>query len=84
LDGEEFALFLGLLGGALASGPLLADGVRTTTSDGTLEIFLQRAQDHALAEIQTPAGVFRGEDYLITIADLRISGEMSRSAVAAD
>jgi uncharacterized protein (TIGR02677 family) len=84
LDREEFALFLGLLGDALASGPLLADGVRTTTSDGTLEIFLQRTHDGALAEIQTPDGVFRGEDYLITIADLRTSGEMSRSAAAAD
>src|SRR5205823_13564520 len=54
LDRDEFALFLGLLGDALASGPVVADGVRTTTSDGSLEIWLQPTGDGAPAEIQTP------------------------------
>jgi uncharacterized protein (TIGR02677 family) len=84
LDRDEFVLFLGLLGDALASGPFLPDGVRTTTSDGTLEILLRPTGDGVLVEIQTPDGIFRGHDHLITITDLRAPAEPPRAAAAAD
>jgi Protein of unknown function (DUF2397) len=70
LDRDEFELFLGLLGDALASGPPGPDGIRTTTSDGTLEITIQPTGDGASAEIATPDGVLRGPDHVLTIVDL--------------
>jgi uncharacterized protein (TIGR02677 family) len=71
LDQQEFALFLGLLGEALSAGPPTSDGIRTITTDGTLEIQLAPTFDGVLAEIHTPDGVFRGEDHVITIVDVR-------------
>src|SRR5919198_1306591 len=47
LDRDEFALFLGLLGDALAAGPPGPDGIRTTTSDGTLAVTLEPTGDAA-------------------------------------
>jgi uncharacterized protein (TIGR02677 family) len=70
LDRDEFELFLGLLGDALASGPPGPDGIRTTTSDGTLEITMQPTGDGASAEIATPDGVLCGPDHVLTIVDL--------------
>lgn len=70
LDRNEFALFLGLLGDALAAGPPGPDGIRTTTSDGTLAVTLEPTGDGATAEIATPDGVLRGPDHVITIVDL--------------
>jgi uncharacterized protein (TIGR02677 family) len=70
LDRDEFELFLGLLGDALAAGPPGPDGIRTTTSDGTLEITIQPTGDGASAEIATPDGVLRGPDQVLTIVDL--------------
>ncbi|HEX8858674.1 MAG TPA: TIGR02677 family protein [Actinomycetes bacterium] len=70
LDRDEFELFLGLLGDALAGGPPGPDGIRTTTSDGTLEITLLPTGDGASAEIATPDGVFHGPDHVLTIVDL--------------
>jgi uncharacterized protein (TIGR02677 family) len=70
LDHDEFALFLGLLGDALAAGPPGPGGIQTTTSDGTLAITLEPTGDGATAEITTPDGVLRGPDHVITIVDL--------------
>jgi hypothetical protein len=70
LDREEFALFLGLLGDALAAGPPGPGGIHTTTSDGTLAITLEPTGDGATAEITTSNGVLRGPDHVITIVDL--------------
>jgi uncharacterized protein (TIGR02677 family) len=71
LGRDEFALFLGLLGDALAAGPPGPGGsVQTTTSDGTLAITLEPTGDGATAEIVTPDGVLRGPDHVITIIDL--------------
>jgi uncharacterized protein (TIGR02677 family) len=70
LDRDEFALFLGLLGDALAAGPPGPGGIHTTTSDGTLAITLEPTGDGATAEISTPDGVLRGPDHVITVADL--------------
>jgi uncharacterized protein (TIGR02677 family) len=76
LDRDEFALFLGLLGDALAAGPPAPGGrVETTTSDGTMVITLEPTGDGATAEIVTPDGVLRGPDHVITIANLTDPGE---------
>jgi uncharacterized protein (TIGR02677 family) len=76
LDRDEFALFLGLLGDALAAGPPGPGGaVQTTTSDGTMAITLEPTEDGASAEILTPDGVLRGPDHVITIVDLTSPGE---------
>jgi hypothetical protein len=58
LDREEFGLFLNLLADALSAGPLTSVGVRTVTSDGTLEIQLVPTGDGAVAEVHTPDGNF--------------------------
>jgi len=70
LDRDEFELFLGLLGDALAGGPAGPGGIRVTTSDGTLEITLRPTSDGASAEVATPGGVLRGPDHVLTIVDL--------------
>jgi uncharacterized protein (TIGR02677 family) len=86
LDREEFGLFLNLLADALSAGPLTSDGVRTVTSDGTLEIQMVPTSDGAVAEIHTPDGIFGGQDHLITITDLLRSAQDATFAgmVAAD
>ncbi|GLZ08182.1 hypothetical protein Acsp03_56480 [Actinomadura sp. NBRC 104412] len=69
LDRQEFALFLRLLGDALAAGPPGPDGViRTRTSDGALAVTLEPVG--GLAEVATEDGVLRGPDHEITIVDL--------------
>jgi uncharacterized protein (TIGR02677 family) len=83
LDRDEFALFLGLLGDALAAAPPGPGGIRTTTSDGTLAITLEPTGDVATAEIVTPDGVLRGPDHVITIVDLARPAEAEAAAVAA-
>jgi uncharacterized protein (TIGR02677 family) len=70
LDSAEFALFLRLLGDALAAGPPGADGaIRTRTTDGTMEIVLRPLPGAGIAEIVTPGGVMRGPDHELTITD---------------
>jgi uncharacterized protein (TIGR02677 family) len=71
LDRHEFALFLQLMGDALAAGPPGTRGIEAISSDGTLAIRLQPVQDGAVAEIHTPDGVLRGADHVITISDIR-------------
>ena len=70
LDGDEFALFLRLLGYGLAAGPAGPDGtIRTRTTDGTVEIVLRPLRDAGVAEIRTVDGVLRGPDHEIIITD---------------
>jgi uncharacterized protein (TIGR02677 family) len=71
LNHDEFALFLQLLGDALAAGPPGPQGTEAISSDGTLAIRLQPVHDGAAAEIHTPDGVLRGSDHVITISDIR-------------
>jgi uncharacterized protein (TIGR02677 family) len=81
LDRDEFALFLGLLGDALAAGPPgPGSAVQTTTSDGTMAITLETTEDGASAEILTPDGALRGPDHVITIVDLTSPGEAAAVA----
>jgi uncharacterized protein (TIGR02677 family) len=70
LDRQEFALFLRLLGDALAAARGPGETVRTVTSDGTMEVVLQPLDDGTTARITTPDGVFRGPDHLLTVHDL--------------
>lgn len=70
LDRDAFGLFLSLLGDALSARRPDRREVLTTTVDGTLGVRLLALPDAAPVEIHTPAGVFRGPDHVIEIADL--------------
>jgi uncharacterized protein (TIGR02677 family) len=70
LDGDAFGLFLALLGDVLSVRRSGQRKVFTTTADGALHISLVALADADLVEIRTPAGVFRGPDHVIEIADL--------------
>jgi uncharacterized protein (TIGR02677 family) len=69
LDPLAFALFLQLLGDALAAWPPGADRVTATTNDGSMEIRMSRLPGAATAEVRTPNGVFRGPDHSLEIVD---------------
>lgn len=70
LDAEAFGLFLRLLGDALAGLTPGRAEVRTTTSDGTLEIRLVADDAATEAAVVTPGGVLHGPDHLVHITDL--------------
>jgi hypothetical protein len=70
LDPDAFGLFLLLLGDALAARRRDRREVSTTTADGTLGVRLAALADAPIVEVRTPAGVFRGPDHVIEIADL--------------
>jgi uncharacterized protein (TIGR02677 family) len=70
LDTDAFGLFLGLLGDALAARRPDRREVATTTVDGTLAVRLVALADAPAVEIQTPAGIFRGPDHVIEIAEI--------------
>jgi uncharacterized protein (TIGR02677 family) len=70
LDRDAFGLFLALLGDALSIRRSGQREVSTTTADGALHISLVALADADLVEVRTPAGVFRGPDHVIEIADL--------------
>jgi len=73
LDPGAFGLFLSLLGDALAARRPDRREVATTTVDGTLGVRLVALADAGPVEIRTPAGIFRGPDHVIEIADLTVS-----------
>lgn len=74
LDPVAFALFLRLLGDALATWRPGMTTAMATSNDGTMEIRLTAVADGTTAEIRTPGGVFRGPDHTVEITDLtRIS-----------
>ncbi len=70
VDPDAFSLFLSLLGEALSAGRPGERDIRTTTGDGSLEIRLAPIPGAAPVEIRTDAGVFRGPDHVLHIADL--------------
>jgi uncharacterized protein (TIGR02677 family) len=70
LDTDAFSLFLALLGEALSAGRPGEREIHTTTGDGSLEILLAPIPGGAPVEIRTDAGVFRGPDHVLHIADL--------------
>lgn len=70
LDARAFRLFLGLLGDALSARLPGDTEVKTTTSDGTMEIRLSLVHGGGVVDIDTGDGVLRGPEHLIDIVDL--------------
>ncbi|RIQ19472.1 TIGR02677 family protein [Jiangella rhizosphaerae] len=74
LDTRAFRLFLALLGDALAARLPGDTEVKTTTSDGSMEVRLSLLQDGGGSGcevvILTEDGVLRGPEHLIEITDL--------------
>ncbi|AMN45539.1 hypothetical protein ACG33_00160 [Steroidobacter denitrificans] len=67
LNAREFALFLGLLGEALAEQQNPDQTVERYTGDGLLHIRLEPMSWDSRAQLHTPAGVFSGRDHVLTI-----------------
>ncbi len=67
LDTHEFALFLGLLGEALAEQQSPDQTIERLTGDGLLHIRLEPMTRDSRAQLHTPAGVFSGRDHTLTI-----------------
>jgi uncharacterized protein (TIGR02677 family) len=75
LDRFEFRLLLDLLGSALAGGRPAPDGcIRTTTSDGALDIVLEPISEGEVVAIATSEGTMYAPDHRITITD-RLGGQ---------
>lgn len=70
LDTWAFRLFLGLLGDALSARLPGDSEVRTTTSDGTMEVRMSVVRGGGTVRIETEDGVLRGPEHLIEIVDL--------------
>jgi uncharacterized protein (TIGR02677 family) len=70
LEPAEFALFLDLLGDALAARVGAEEAVEVVSSDGTLHVRLEPTADGRAATVDTPAGRFSGPDHYVTIEDL--------------
>jgi uncharacterized protein (TIGR02677 family) len=70
LDTRAFRLFLGLLGDAMSARLPGDTEVRTTTSDGTMEIRLSLVDGGGTVRIPTQDGVLRGPEHLVEIIDL--------------
>jgi uncharacterized protein (TIGR02677 family) len=70
-----FQLFLDLLGDALAAKTGSEAAVSVTSSDGVLQIDLERTEDGAMAVIRTTTGVLIGEDHYLTIRSIVDDGE---------
>jgi uncharacterized protein (TIGR02677 family) len=70
LDPDAFSLFLALLGEALSASRPGERDIHATTGDGSLEIRLAAIPGAAPVAIHTNAGVFRGPDHHLHIADL--------------
>jgi uncharacterized protein (TIGR02677 family) len=80
LDADAFALFLRLLGDALAARRPGERSVAVTTADGSMQIRLTAVEGAAPVEIRTPDGTFRGPDHLVEIVDLTADAVQERSA----
>lgn len=70
LDPAPFALFLQLLGDALAASVDPEGDVVTLSGDGSLRISLTPLGPETRARIETPDGVFGGRDHLLCITAL--------------
>lgn len=70
LDATGFALFLDLLGEALAAQSSPHATVRATSADGGLEVILRPTGDGRHATIVTTGGALTGPDHHVEIVDL--------------
>ena len=75
LEPAAFALFLRLLGEALAAASDPERPVETVTGDGAIRIRLAPLGPETRAAIETPAGTFTGRDYRVRITDLEAGTE---------
>lgn len=83
LDQQEFALFLRLLGEALAAGPAVpGGGITTVTSDGSMEITLTPVPGGGTVTVRTIDGVLHGPEHELTIVDRSVSGRLVSSSPA--
>lgn len=71
LDPHAFALFLNLLGEALAAQEGPDQPVERQTGDGLLHLRLEPLEKNSIARIRTPVGVFSGRDHLLTIRPMQ-------------
>jgi Protein of unknown function (DUF2397) len=78
LDRHAFRLFLGVLGDALAARLPTDTEVKTTTSDGTLEIRLTAVPGGGTVRIETEDGVLRGPEHVVEITDLAAAWRWAR------
>jgi uncharacterized protein (TIGR02677 family) len=76
LDARAFRLFLGLLGDAMAARLPGDTEVRTSTSDGTMEIRLSLVSDGGTVRIPTEDGVLQGPEHIVEIIDLTTARRM--------
>jgi uncharacterized protein (TIGR02677 family) len=74
LDARAFRLFLGLLGDALSARVPGDTEVRTTTSDGTMEVRMSIVRGGGTVRIDTEDGVLCGPEHLVEIIDLTARG----------
>ncbi|MGH3278667.1 MAG: TIGR02677 family protein [Trebonia sp.] len=70
LDPQAFRLFLALLGDALAARNPGDTEVKTTTSDGTLEVRLSLVPGGGQVTLRTADGILTGPEHVIEIMDL--------------
>ena len=73
-------MFLDVLADALAAKSGSAAAVSVTSSDGVLQIDLERTEDGAMAVIRATTGVLIGEDHYLTIRPLVEDGEEADEA----
>lgn len=81
LDTRAFRLFLGLLGDAMSARLPGDTEVRTTTSDGTMEIRLSLVDGGGMVRLPTEDGVLCGPEHLVEIIDL-VGGRRTVGATA--
>ncbi len=80
LDQKEFALFLRLLGEALAAGPPVpGGGITTVTSDGSIEITLTPLSGKGIVTVRTLDGVLHGPELELTIVDRSVPAAVGAS-----
>ena len=70
LDPRAFRLFLALLGDALAARGPGDTEVKTTTSDGTMEVRLSLVPGGGVTTLLTADGILSGPEHVIEITDL--------------
>jgi len=73
LDEASFRHLLAWLGDALAAAGDDAT-IRTTSTDGSVDLELTPLDEHTRARIRTPLGTFSGRDYRLRIVDREAAG----------
>ncbi|MDN5870244.1 MAG: TIGR02677 family protein [Nitrococcus sp.] len=72
LDRHAFALFLELLGEALAAATDPRERIERLTTDGSLSLLLEPIADAPVIELKTELGVFAGRDHWIRVREVGV------------